>query len=321
MSAIVRAAPACLAPLPEYPFEPRFVEIEDPAGPLRMHYVDAGPRDADPVLLLHGQPTWSFLWRRVIAALVARGHRAVAPDYVGYGRSDKLTDRFSYTFESHIRWISSFVRALDLRRATAVLQDWGGPLGFALLAREGERFARAVAADTILHTCEPWLEGRLAWANHPIDGGRMVVQEALLEWMLLPQRQRELSPGAVVNSVAVRELSPAEIAAYDAPFPDESHRAGLRQMNALIPVTRGDPAAAIDRESFAALRRWQRPFLTVWGDRDPGTSGWERVFQQEIPGAAGQPHRVLEGCGHFLQEDRGPEFGAIIADFVEATRR
>ena len=320
MSAVVRAPQACFAELPEYPWEPRWVELDDPAGPLRMHYVDAGPRDGDPVLLLHGQPTWSFLWRRVIAALAARGHRAIAPDYVGYGRSDKLVDRFAYTFERHVHWLRSFVSALDLRGATAVVQDWGGPLGFAMLAHEGERFARIVAADTILHTCEPWLADRLVWANHGIEGGRMVVQEALLEWMLATQRQRELRPGQIVQSVAVRKLSPAEIAAYDAPFPDETHRAGLRQMNTLIPVTRNDPAAAIDRESFAALRRWRRPFLTVWGDRDPGTSGWEAVFQQQVPGAAGQPHRILAGAGHFLQEDRGPEFGAIIADFVEATQ-
>ena len=318
MSVVVRTPDERFADLPGYPWAPRYVEIDDDIGTMRMHYVDAGPPDADPVLLLHGQPTWSYLYRSVIADLAERGHRAIAPDYIGYGRSDKVTDRFAYTLESHIRWVAAFVRTLDIQRATAVVQDWGGPIGFGLLGAEGDRFARVVAADTVLHTCEPWLGGVLTWANYATDTSRVMIEEALLDWMLTTQRERDLSPGAIVQSITARELTRREVAAYDAPFPDELHRVGLRHMNTLIPVTRTSPSAAVCRTSFDTLRRWNRPFLTVWGEDDPGTSGWETVFQQHVPGAAGQAHRILAGAGHFIQEDAGPEFAGIISDFIAA---
>jgi haloalkane dehalogenase len=273
------------------------------------------------VLLLHGQPTWSYLYRKVIPGLVARGHRVVAPDYIGYGRSDKIDDRLSYTFEGHISWLEAFVVALNIRQATLFAQDWGGPIGFGVLARQTERFAGVIAADTVLHTCDPSLEGKLDWANYGVGAGRVVHEEALVDWMLHTQRARDLSPGAIVASITVAKLSAGEVAAYDAPYPDEQHRAGLRQMNALIPLTRNDPAAAVDRSSFEVLRRWEKPFLTVWGDDDPGTRGWETVFQDEVPGAAGQPHTILRGAGHFIQEDRGPELAEIISDFVERGAR
>jgi haloalkane dehalogenase len=318
MSVVVRTPEERFADLPGYPWEPRYLVIDDDAGPLRMHYVEAGARDADPVLLLHGQPTWSYLYRTVIAELAERGHRAIAPDYIGYGRSDKVTDRFAYTLAGHIRWMAEFVRALDLERATVVVQDWGGPIGFGLLSAEGDRFARVVAADTVLHTCEPWLGDALTWANHSTGDGRVVIEEALLDWMLATQRERDLSPGAIVQSITARELSPQEVAAYDAPYSDELTRVGLRHMNTLIPVTPNSPSAAVCRTSFATLREWRRPFLTVWGADDPGTQGFETVFQAEVPGAAGQPHRILAGSGHFIQEDAGPELAAIISDFIAA---
>jgi haloalkane dehalogenase len=314
---VVRTPEPRFADLPDYPYEPRYVTVGSEGGGLRMHYVDAGPPDGRPVLLLHGQPTWSYLYRRVIPGLVERGHRAVAPDYVGYGRSDKIDDRLAYTLDGHIGWLQAFVQALDLRHATLFAQDWGGPIGFGMLAREPDRFAGVVAADTVLHTCDPWLDGRLAWANHGIGDGRIVHEEALVDWMLHTQRARDISPGAIVGSITVNSLSPSEVAAYDAPFPDEQYRAGLRQMNALIPLTRNDPGAAVDRASFEVLRRWAKPFLTIWGDDDPGTSGWEVVFQQEVPGAAGLPHTILKGAGHFVQEDKGPEVATIVSDFVE----
>jgi haloalkane dehalogenase len=318
MDVVVRTPEERFADLPGYPWEPRYVVIEDDVGPLRMHHVDAGPPDADPVLLLHGQPTWSYLYRTVIAELVERGHRVVAPDYIGYGRSDKVTDRFAYTLAGHIRWMADFVQALDLRRATVVVQDWGGPVGFGLLTAVGDRFARVVAADTVLHTCEPWLGEALTWANHSTGDGRVVIEEALLDWMLATQRERDLSPGAIVQSITARELTPQEVAAYDAPYPDEATRVGLRHMNTLIPVTPNSPSAAVCRTSYDTLREWRRPFLTVWGADDPGTQGFETVFQQTVPGAAGQPHQILSGSGHFIQEDAGPQFAAIISDFVAA---
>ena len=306
--------------LPGYPFEPHYVEIPDAAhGSLRMHHVDAGPPDADPVLLLHGQPTWSYLNRKVIATLVDRGHRCIAPDNIGYGRSDKIVDKMAYTFAGHIEWLRALVIALDLRRITLIVQDWGGPLGFAVLAAEPDRFARVVAANTILHTADPALAGRLEWAVHGLpDQPRVVVEEMLLDYMLGSQRG-PLVPSQLVEYATVTDV-PAEIlAAYDAPFPDETYKGGLRQTSILIPITRTDVGAEIDRASFAALARWERPFLTAYSDGDPPTRGWETIFRETVPGARGQPHTTIEGAGHFVQEDKGEVLGGIVADFVAAT--
>jgi haloalkane dehalogenase len=314
---VVRTPEERFADLPGYDFEPRYVTIADDAhGPLRMHYVDAGPPDAEPVLLVHGQPTWSYLYRKMIVRLAERGLRVIAPDYIGYGRSDKITDRLAYTFEGHVEWLTAFARTLDLRSVTLFAQDWGGPIGLGLLARETDRFARAVAADTVLHTCDPAYADVLAWANYGIDDGRVVHQEALVDWMLATQRMRDISPGAIVQSITLQPLSPAEVAAYDAPFPDEDCRAGLRQMNALIPLTRNDPGAALDRATLDVLRTWRKPFLTLWAEDDEGTAGWERVFQEEVPGAAGQAHAIVPGASHFIQEDKGAEVADLVADFV-----
>jgi haloalkane dehalogenase len=252
----------------------------------------------------------------MIVRLAERGLRVIAPDYIGYGRSDKITDRLAYTFEGHVEWLTAFARTLDLRSVTLFAQDWGGPIGLGLLARETDRFARAVAADTVLHTCDPAYADVLAWANYGIDDGRVVHQEALVDWMLATQRMRDISPGAIVQSITLQPLSPAEVAAYDAPFPDEDCRAGLRQMNALIPLTRNDPGAALDRATLDVLRTWRKPFLTLWAEDDEGTAGWERVFQEEVPGAAGQAHAIVSGASHFIQEDKGAEVADLVADFV-----
>ncbi|HZP30937.1 MAG TPA: haloalkane dehalogenase [Acidimicrobiia bacterium] len=316
---VVRTPEERFAVLPGYPFEPNYVELADAVhGPLRMHYVDEGPRDADPVLLLHGQPTWSYLYRKVIAALVSRGHRAVAPDYIGYGRSDKIVDKLAYSFPGHIEWLRSFVEALDLRRITLVVQDWGGPLGLAVLAAEPDRFARVVAANTILHTADPALAGRLEWALHALpDAPRVVVEEALLDYILASQRY-PLVPSELVQYATLTNVPADVLAAYDAPFPDETYKGGLRQTTVLIPITRNDVGAEIDRNTFATLRSWERPFLTAYSDGDPPTRGWDALFREVVPGADGQPHTTIAGAGHFLQEDRGEELGAVVADFISA---
>ena len=175
--------------LPGYPFEPNYVEVQT-AGlpPLRMHYVDAGPRDAPVVLLLHGQPTWSCLYRNVITARAAAGLRVIAPDNIGFGRSDKPADPTEYTFARHVDWMHSLVTGLDLSGVTLVAQDWGGPIGFSVLAREPARFSRVVATNTILHTCDPALAGQLTWAHHGTEGGRVVLQETLLDYVAFYQR-------------------------------------------------------------------------------------------------------------------------------------
>jgi haloalkane dehalogenase len=302
-----------------YPFEPNYVSVQAKGvDALRMHYVDAGPSNGPVVLLLHGQPTWSYLYRKVIPVLADRGLHAIAPDNIGFGRSDKPTDRTDYTYRRHVQWMTSFVDALDLRDVTLVVQDWGGPIGLSTLAARPERFARVVASNTVLHTSDPSLAGKLTWANHGTGNGRVVLEESLLDYVQYCQRAPELVASTFLYG-ASGALAPEILAAFDAPFPDQRHSAGLRQMTTLIPLSPNDPGAAIGRATMESLERWERPFLTAYSDADPATRGWETVFQERVPGAAGQPHRTIAGAGHFVQEDNGEELGQIIAAFIEST--
>jgi haloalkane dehalogenase len=318
---VVRTPDEQFADLPGYAHPPRYVDVGSKStGPLRMHYAEAGPSDADPVLLLHGQPTWSYLYRRVIDTLAAAGHRVIAPDNIGFGRSDKLTDRSDYTFRRHIDWTTRLVLALDLHHVTLVVQDWGGPIGLAVLAAHPERFDRVVASNTILHTSEPRLDGRLGWANHGLGEGRVVLEEALIDYVLFTQRAPQLRASDFVSFATTKDVPAPVLAAYDAPFPDETYQAGMRQFPSLIPLTRSDPGAAINRATWAALERFDRPFLTVFSDGDDASAGWDAVFRERVPGARGQPHAIIEGAGHFIQEDRGGELGDIVVRFIAATR-
>lgn len=316
---VVRTPDDRFADLPDFPFEPRYVELAGPdATPLRMHYVDEGDPAAPTVLLVHGEPTWSFLYRHVVSALVDAGLRAVVPDHIGFGRSDKIIEKTAYTFERHLDWLHQFVRALDLGDVTLVGQDWGGPIGFGVLAREPGRFSGAVAANTMLHTGEPELAGRLQWANHGIGSGDAQVNEALLAWMIHSQRAESFLASLSAQGATVTTLPDDVLRAYDAPFPDERYKGGMRQFPILIPVTRNDPGAAINRETWTALARFEKPLLTLFGDSDPGTAGWEAVFQERIPGAQGQPHRIIADAGHFLQEDAPAELAAAVIEFVRS---
>jgi len=317
---VVRTPDERFADLPGYPYPPCYAEVGSKStGPLRMHYVEAGTPDADPVLLLHGQPTWSYLYRTVIDTLAAAGHWVLAPDLIGFGRSDKPTDRFAYSFRDHVDWTARFVTALDLRRISLVVQDWGGPIGLAVLAAEPDRFARVVASNTILHTSEPILEGRLGWANHGLPEGRVVLQEALVDYVSFTQRAPALRASDFVAFATVADVAPEILAAYDAPFPDEAYQAGMRQFPSLIPLTRNDPGSTINLSTWAALARFDRPFLTAYSDGDAASAGWDDVFRERVPGARGQPHTVIEGAGHYVQEDKGTELGDIIVRFIDAT--
>lgn len=318
--AVVRTPDERFGDLPGFAYAPRYVEVFDKRlGPLRMHYVDEGPRSGELVLLLHGQPTWSYLWRHVIAGLVAAGRRVVACDHVGFGRSDKPTERTAYSFAGHVRHLAAFVEQLELNEITLVAQDWGGPIGLSVLAGAPERFARVVVANTILHTVEAELAGRLAWADHGIDGGRVVLQEALVDYVVGTQRAHELRPSAFVDAATASVLAPEVLAAYDAPFPDEDHLAGVRQFPLLVPLTRNDPGAALGRTAWAALAAFRGPLLTAYADGDDSTRGWAELFQERVPGATGREHVVLAGAGHFLQEDRGPELADAVDRFMAAT--
>ncbi len=320
MTEILRTPDACFDDLPGYRFAPHYVDVvAEGLDPLRMHYLDEGPADGPVALLLHGQPTWSYLYRHVVPVLVDAGIRVIAPDTIGFGRSDKPTRTTDYTFARHIAWTRSLVTGLDLRDVTLVAQDWGGPIGFSVLAAEPDRFARVVAANTILHTADPDLAGRLTWALHGDGSSRVVVEEGLLDYLLYTQRAPTLRPSDFVGAATTSPLPAKVLAAYDAPFPTEAHTAGLRQMIALLPLTRNDVGARIGRRTMRALEEFDRPFLTCYSDADPATHGWEAVFQERVPGARGLLHPTITGAGHFLQEDAGAELGRVVADLIATT--
>jgi len=317
---VLRTPDSRFTNLPGYPFAPNYRDVEaEGMDPLRMHYLDEGPKDGPIALLLHGQPTWSYLYRKLVPVLADSGIRVIAPDNIGFGRSDKPARNTDYTFARHIEWTRSLVTGLDLRDITLVAQDWGGPIGFSVLATETERFARVVAANTILHTADPALADRLGFAVNGVGESRVLLEEALVDYLLYTQRAEELRASDFLAATATTPLSPEVLAAYDAPFPDPSYTAGLRQMTALLPLTRNDVGARIGRRTMRALEQFERPFLTAYSDGDPATRGWESVFKEQVPGAAGQPHRRITEAGHFLQEDAGEQLGHIVADFIART--
>lgn len=314
---VLRTPESSFAGLPDYDFAPHYLDVfADDLPGVRMHYLDEGPADGPVALLMHGQPTWSYLYRFVVPVLADAGIRVIAPDLIGFGRSDKPTQGPDYTFARHIGWVESLVTGLDLRRITLVAQDWGGPIGFSVLAAQPERFASVVAANTILHTADPALAGRLNWAVHGEGDSRVVLEESLVDYLLYTQRAPELRASDFVGATASAPMAPEVLAAYDAPFPDATYKAGLRQMTALLPLTRNDVGARIGRRTMRALEQFDRPFVTAYSDGDPATRGWDAVFQERVPGARGQRHHTIAGAGHFLQEEAGDRLGAVIAEVV-----
>lgn len=291
--------------LPDFPFAPRWVDVADPTDGtqrIRIHHLDEGPRDGPVVLLLHGEPSWCYLYRSMIGPLVAAGHRVVAPDLVGFGRSDKPASRAEHTYARHVEWWrEALFDHLELRDITLFAQDWGGLIGLRLVAEHPDRFARVVVGNTFLNTGD----------HTPTD--------AFLAWREFSQSVPEFPVGHIISAGATRDLTEAEIAAYDAPFPDESFKEGPRAMPTLVPASPDDPAAADNRRAWAALERFDRPWLTTFSDRDPVTAGGERAFQFKIPGARGRDHVTIEGAGHFLQEDAGPRLADIIITFAAST--
>jgi haloalkane dehalogenase len=299
----LRTPDECFDALPDYDFTPNYVDVpagDDTADRLRVHYLDEGPTDGSVVLLMHGEPSWSFLYRKMIPVLVDAGLRCIAPDLVGFGRSDKPVARDAYTYARHVAWMrGALFDRLDLRDVTLVGQDWGGLVGLRLVGEHPDRFARVVAANTFLPT------------------GDRPPGEAFLNWQNFSQTVETFPVGFIVNSGCTTDLAPEVVAAYDAPFPEESYKAGARQFPTLVPTKPDDPASAANRAAWETLRAFDRPFLTAFSDQDAITRGGDRVFQQDVPGADGQPHTTIEGGGHFLQEDRGPELAAVVAAFVQ----
>ncbi len=294
---ILRTPDDRFANLPDFSFEPHYVEVPaDEESTLRVHYLDEG--DGPVVVLLHGEPSWAFLYRRMVPVLTDAGLRCVVPDLVGFGRSDKPASRTDYTYARHVDWMSSLVTQLDLNEATFFGQDWGGLVGLRVIASMPDRFARVVVGNTGL----------------PTGDGR--ISEAFLNWQKFSQESPKFPIGGIINGGCTSELSAEVVAAYDAPFPDESFKEGARQFPVLVPTKSDDPASDDNREAWKVFESWTKPFLTAFSDSDPITRGGEGVFQRRVPGAKDQDHVAIEGAGHFLQEDAGEHLADVIAKFV-----
>jgi haloalkane dehalogenase len=298
--------------LPDYPFTAHYADIpadspaDSPAGSdiqrLRVHYLDerpAGDASGETVLLVHGEPSWSYLYRHMIPPLVAAGHRVVVPDLVGFGRSDKPAATSDYTYARHVDWMRALLfDHLDLRGVTFFGQDWGGLIGLRAVASDPDRFRRIALANTGLPT------------------GLTPLSDAFLAWQKFSRETPVFDIGFLINAATVRDLSADEIAAYDAPFPDDTYKAGARIFPSLVPTGPDDPASAANLAAWEVLRQWTKPFLLCFSDSDPVTRGGDAIFTREVPGAAGQAHTTIEGAHHFLQEDAADRLAQIINDFI-----
>lgn len=288
--------------LRDYPFTPNYLHVDDTeGGTLRLHFLDEGPKNAPVILLMHGEPTWSYLYRHMISPLAAAGFRVIAPDLIGFGRSDKPSERSDYTYQRHVDWIKSLLTQLDLNDITLFCQDWGGLIGLRLLAEEQQRFTRTIAANTMLPTGD----------HHPGD--------AFIQWQQLSQNIPVFTVGKIIAGACVKPVSADTINAYDAPFPEENFKAGARQFPMLVPVSPNDPAAEANRAAWDMLSNMEKPFLTAFSDKDPITASGEAVFRKLIPGTQGQDHRTIIDGGHFLQEDQSSKLVEVILKFIADT--
>ena len=291
--------------LPGFTFEPHYVEVAERPGEaskLRVHLLDEGPSDGPVVLLMHGEPSWCYLYRHMIPLLVAAGFRCIAPDLVGFGRSDKPTDPAAHTYAAHVEWMrEALFDRLDLSHITFFGQDWGGLIGLRLAAENIGRYDRIIVSNTGLNT------------------GDRPPTEAFLAWQEFSRTTPTFPIGTIVNGGCTTDLSAEVIAAYDAPFPSDEYTAGPRTMPSLVPTSPDDPASSANRAAWEVLERFEGPVLTAFSDSDPVSAGGERAFQHKIPGASGQAHVTVTGAAHFVQEDKGPELASIIIDFIRAT--
>jgi haloalkane dehalogenase len=302
---ILRTPDVRFASLLDYAFEPHYVEL--PAteeAKLRVHYLDEGPRDGHPLVLLHGQPSWSYLYREMIPGFAEAGLRVLAPDLVGFGRSDKPAEPSDYGYERHVGWINDWLVTIDPSPATLFAHDWGGFIGLRVLARQPERFERAIVSNSGLP-----------------DGDRIEPLEIFYSWRQFVRDQEQLAIGNVIQLGSTKELSDEVTSAYEAPFPDESYKSGVRAFPELVPTEAEDPQAAANRKAWKVLEDWTKPFLTLFGELDPMNAGSDRVFQERVPGAEGQPHATFPRAGHYIQEDAAGELTERVIDFVRSTSR
>lgn len=292
--------------LADYPFESNYLELVADSltddSVVRMHYLDEGPPDGDVIVLLHGEPSWSYLYRHMIPGLVEAGFRCIAPDLIGFGKSDKPVERSDYSYARHVAWVdAALFEHLGLDDVVLFCQDWGGLIGLRVVAARPNRFRAVLASNTMLPT------------------GSQETPDAFMGWLAMSQNADELDTGAILQFASSRELSDSEVDAYRAPFPDETFKAGARVFPALVPIAPDQAGAADNVKAWESLRRFDRPFLTVFGSEDLVTKGGERPMRAEIPGAGGQPHRIVDGARHFIQEDAPDELVAALVELAART--
>lgn len=283
--------------LPGYPFAPHFKEV---ATGINMHYVDEGDSTAPVALLLHGEPSWSYLYRKMIPGIVAAGYRAIAPDLIGFGKSSKPSERSDYSYQTHLQWLGAFIEALDLQHIHLFCQDWGGLLGLRLALQMEDRFDSIIASNTTLPT------------------GQIPMPPAFQQWRDFSQNVPQFPTGKIIDGGTVTKLPPEVIAAYDAPFPDESYKAGARIFPALVPAEATEAEAINNQKAWAQYSQWQKPVLTLFSDSDPIMKGGEAYFQKIIPGCKGQPHEIIQQGGHFVQEDQGELLAEKMVAFIKS---
>jgi len=281
--------------LPNFSYEPHYLEIDG----IRIHYVDEGPKDAEVILLMHGEPSWSFLYRHMIPILVDAGLRIIAPDLVGFGRSDKPTKQEDHTYAKHVKWMTTLVEQLDLKKITLFCQDWGSLIGLRIALENQDRFSRIVLSNGGLPT------------------GEQGMTDAFLTWRKFSREAPKFDIGFLIQGATISKLTEEIVKGYDAPFPDDTYKAGARILPSLVPISIEDPEHEVNKKAFEQLGKWKKPFLTAFSDSDPVTRGGDGPMQRYVPGAQGQKHTTIEKAHHFVQEDKGPELANIIIEFIK----
>jgi haloalkane dehalogenase len=293
--------------LPDFPFAPHYATLREG---LRMHYLDEGAARHGVVLMLHGEPSWSFLYRKMIGPVAAAGWRCIAPDHIGFGRSDKIADRAAYSADRFVGWIAELIEQLDLSRIVLVCQDWGGPIGLRVLAQMPDRFAGVFATNTLLPNAEPPPRGVADWPG-PI----------VLPWIETCRTSNDLPISEIFAATCVARPAPEVLAAYDAPFPDAAYKAAALAITTLIPVDDAAPGMAANHAAWDVLDGFDKPFATAFSDQDPATAAWEAVFRARVPGAARAPHVRITGAGHFVQEEQGAALADALIGFLDSIRQ
>ena len=294
MTKIIRTPENRFENLSGYNFSSNYFYVEEG---LRLHYLDEGDKDHPIVLLLHGEPSWSYLYRKMIPVLCDNNFRVIAPDLIGFGKSDKWVEQSAYSYQNHIGWLEKFIEALDLQSINLFCQDWGGLIGLRVVANRPERFSKVVVSNTMLPT------------------GKGKTPEVFLQWREFSQKSPDFNIGQVINMGTVQSLSEEVIAGYNAPFPSEEYKAGARIFPMLVPIDEEDAEAISNKKAWQVLKQWDKPFLTIFGDADFIMKGAEKIFQEHVPGAQNQDHKMLH-AGHFIQEEKGEELAQLLIEFI-----